>query len=344
MTTTLSHPDALSEVMRVTPGDRDLDWIKRSLNVAIALELATLPPYLCAFWSIKNPDKRGVCRTASRLILGVVYEEMRHLGLVCNILNAVGGQPEIVSALPVYPTQLPGNVEPTLTVTLAGLTKEQVGTFMDIERPEQPLARRAAREYPTIGAFYTDLERAFRAVRPAISADRQINTRVIDLTAVTSLDDVTDALRSIKEQGEGTAQTPEPGGELAHYYRFGELYYERRLEFDEDTGTWAFNGEPVDFPRAEDIYPMAELPAGGWHRPSAKVRSRLDAFNDGLLGMLGLLESAWRSGSGDDLFRSIVEMTKLTPLATAVMELPIPGRSTHNYGPDFRNDRRTPSA
>ena len=56
---------------------------------AIELEHATLPPYLCALYSLdaaRNPD-------AVAVISGVFVEEMLHLTLAANILNAVGGRP-----------------------------------------------------------------------------------------------------------------------------------------------------------------------------------------------------------------------------------------------------------
>lgn len=41
------------ELMQVPSSQHDLVWLKEALQAAIELELATLPPYLCAMWSIK---------------------------------------------------------------------------------------------------------------------------------------------------------------------------------------------------------------------------------------------------------------------------------------------------
>jgi rubrerythrin len=73
--------------------------IQKSLQNAIALEFATIPTYLYAWWSLdetKNPMIR-------RLLNRIVLEEMSHMAIASNILNAVGGSPQIVGAVPTYP-------------------------------------------------------------------------------------------------------------------------------------------------------------------------------------------------------------------------------------------------
>ena len=44
------------------------------LQLALGIELSTIPPYLCALYSISDPASE-----ASRLIRGVVIEEMLHM-------------------------------------------------------------------------------------------------------------------------------------------------------------------------------------------------------------------------------------------------------------------------
>src|SRR3954467_5497791 len=68
-----------------------LDSLREHLQWAIELEHATLPPYLCALYSLdrdRNPD-------AAEVVGSVLIEEMLHLTLAANILNAVGGRPKI---------------------------------------------------------------------------------------------------------------------------------------------------------------------------------------------------------------------------------------------------------
>jgi hypothetical protein len=42
------------ELMKVPAAQHDLYWVKESLQAAIQLEFTTIPPYLCAPWSVKD--------------------------------------------------------------------------------------------------------------------------------------------------------------------------------------------------------------------------------------------------------------------------------------------------
>ena len=55
------------------------------------IELYTIPPYLCALYSIKD----GTNREARDVIQTVVMEEMLHMALVANLLIAVDGQSKV---------------------------------------------------------------------------------------------------------------------------------------------------------------------------------------------------------------------------------------------------------
>lgn len=86
-------------------GITTLDELREHLQWAIELEHATLPPYLCALYSLdpeRNPE-------AVELVAGVFIEEMLHLALAANLLNAVGGRPRLDTPrmLPPYPRRLP---------------------------------------------------------------------------------------------------------------------------------------------------------------------------------------------------------------------------------------------
>jgi len=82
-----------------------LESLREHLQWAIELEHFTLPPYLCALYSLdaaRNPD-------ASEVVASVLVEEMLHMTLAANLLNAVGGRPRLDAPqmLPVYPRCLP---------------------------------------------------------------------------------------------------------------------------------------------------------------------------------------------------------------------------------------------
>ena len=68
-----------------------LESLREHLQWAIELEHSTIPPYLCALYSIEP----GRNLEAVEVISSVVVEEMLHLTLAANLLNAVGGRPRL---------------------------------------------------------------------------------------------------------------------------------------------------------------------------------------------------------------------------------------------------------
>lgn len=85
-----------------------LSDLKDALQTAMQLEFSTIPPYLCAQWSI-NSDPGGV----GGMIEDIVVQEMYHFALAGNMLTAIGGAPSIANAafIPSYPTNvLPGEI------------------------------------------------------------------------------------------------------------------------------------------------------------------------------------------------------------------------------------------
>ena len=62
-----------------------VESLREHLQTALEIEHSTIPPYLCALYSIPN----GSNVSASTLIRSVVMEEMLHMVLVANLLNAM---------------------------------------------------------------------------------------------------------------------------------------------------------------------------------------------------------------------------------------------------------------
>ena len=69
--------------------------MQTALQYAIELEHATIPPYLTALYSLK----RGTNRAIAGLIRGIVIQEMTHMALAANMLNAIGGGPQSIVQL-----------------------------------------------------------------------------------------------------------------------------------------------------------------------------------------------------------------------------------------------------
>jgi hypothetical protein len=311
---------------------RDVKWLRSALQAAIELELSTIPPYLCALWSIKDS-----AHPAYDTLYSIAMEEMLHMGLACNMLTTIGGTPVLNTpdVVPRYPGPLPGNIRPALTVALSGLTKDVIrDVFMEIEYPDHgPIVTLMGETYPTIGAFYTAINDAFVQNEAAIVGQRQLISPAIGLTRLTSLAEVQSAIMKIKEQGEGTAQSPfsptfEPD-DLAHYYQFAELFHGRRVK-EVLPGVWKYEGDEIPFP---DVYPMVQVPAGGY------TESR--AFDTLYTGVLDRLQSAWENGQQSQLSAAVQAMRQLEAPAVALMQTPLPS-GNGNFGPSFQLIRSTP--
>jgi Ferritin-like len=324
---------AIQELMAVGPGQRDLGWLRAGLQDAIQLEFSTIPPYLCAMWSIEDSQ-----HPFYQILREVMMEEMLHMGIACNLLAGIGGWPRLYDPafLPDYPCPLPGGVHPGLLVNLVGFSPQLVAdVFMEIERPAHapvPIETEAV-TYATIGEFYDAILATFHSAGPAaLDPDRQLEEDSTGLKKYLSLDDVDGAIGTIKHQGEGTEQSAfeEPTGDvLAHYYRFQQIRDGKRIVKGAD-GKAKF-GEPLAPPAV--VYPMAPVPRGGHPADVGKP------FDEKFTAMLRALQAAWGTGAPDErdaqLDTAIKAMRKLKAPAVALMQTPLPSGGG-NYGPSFR--------
>jgi hypothetical protein len=341
------HIACLARVQRedVATAAERLALLKKTLQQAVLLEFATLPPYLCALWSIKDN-----LHPVAKSIRNVVQEEMLHMALACNMLASLGGQPRIYDTGRDglrYPSALPGGVHPELVVGLAGLSDDVLDDFMEIELPEKPMdigpydsKYRHAHDgegshATTIGALYDAILAEFVQLQPAMTPDRQVagplSWFIVDTTAK-----VESAIDWIKTQGEGAVeQAPSATGlkSLSHYYRFWEVRTRRRIEFNPDTGNYVF-GAALAFP---DVWPMAPVPDGGYRgeEVSQEVADLLAGFDRTYSQAIHLLESAWGEGGQAAMWRAIELMFELEKYARPLMAIPRP-EGGGNYGPCFR--------
>jgi Ferritin-like len=338
------------ELMQTPRDQQDIGWLKKMLQFAIELEISTLPPYLSGLWTISSGSG-----PVYDLILSIVDEEMVHLGLACNMLTAIGGTPSIYAPFQNktihYPGHLPGGVRPELIVHLAGLSKDYVQKiYMQIEYPQGgPVALALGQTYPTIGAFYSAILEGFQTIKPALSQSNQLAVcfgqenlpcpeDMLQVFVVSTLAEVEEAITEIKEQGEGSSQTPDSPDfgkepvtgkfELAHYYKFGEIYHEKELV--QVNGKWQYTGAAVPFPA---VIPVKEIPAGGYQNPPADVHAAIQGFNQIFANLLETLESAWLRGSELILQNAINTMFTLQPAAAKVLAFQMPDGSY--YGPTF---------
>lgn len=319
------HRRGVAALLGTPSPDRDSDWLVAALQIAAQLELSTIPVYLCAMWSIVDAGGPAYDRIRS-----IVIDEMGHLGLICNMVTTLGATPQLSTpaVMPSYPGPLPGGVRPQLTVALAGLTRTQLAeVLMEIEYPENgPIALVAMQTYPTIGNFYDAIEQAFQNLSPsAITGARQL-TSSAGVTKIAAVADALTAVRRIKEQGEGTSDSPlasDFGGATAHYYKFAEIFHGAAIQKGSD-GKWRYDGAAVPFP---NVYPMATVPPGGY--------TQAREFDQAYTQLLQKLETAWSEGAQGKLNAAIGDMFDLGDPARMLMQQPIPGGSG-NYGPSFQ--------
>src|SRR5581483_1097190 len=134
------------------------DDLIEHLQTALQIEHATIPPYLCALYSIKD----GTNTAIASVIRSVVMEEMLHMTLVANLLNAIGGHPDVnrPDFVPKYPAFLPHSAD-SFVIDLLPFTRQAVDTFLASEKPAPTDAKPEGDKYHTIAQFYAAVRDAF---------------------------------------------------------------------------------------------------------------------------------------------------------------------------------------
>jgi hypothetical protein len=330
------------------------------LHAAMQLEHATIPPYLTALYSI-HPGSNS---DAFHVIRVVVVEEMLHLTLAANILNAVGGEPDLTRPgfVPRYPVYLPDG-ETDFEVNLEPFSPAAIETFLKIERPgqspseEERIVRRSRAgtaipavspdgdeglHFFSIGEFYEEIARGLRFLHdrgedPFVGdPTRQVTPEYYysgggEVIPVKDLDSALAAIRLISEQGEGLA-----GGiydeedELSHYYRFQQLqlgrYYRSGDVPNQPTGPRLDVEWQAVYPTLRNAS-LADYPAG------SEVRAAVEAFNAGYADFLGLLTQAF-TGRPDLLVPAVGGMFSLRDQILRIVRNPAPG-GRGNAAPTF---------
>jgi hypothetical protein len=345
-----------------------IDDLKYYLAVALKLEHATIPPYLTALYSIVP----GSNREAANIIRLVAVEEMLHMTLVANLMNAIGATPDPTGDdfVPEYPAYLPDG-ERDFQVNISALSRETIDNFLQIERPAPPPTEQQRRaccgrqrppaallkvsrdaphlEFYSIGEFYAEIGRGFEKLHGVYGPELFRGNRSRQVTpdyyysgggalfAIDGIESVRKAWQLIAEQGEGYGGTIyDHEGELAHYYRFQQLklgrYYQKGDQPDHPTGA-TFD---LDFNRVYKIRSNARLE----HYPQ---RSELYAaavdFANTYKGFLGLIAQAY-SGQPRKLRDAVAWMFAIKDKALTLIRNPIPGTSGVNAAPIFALPKR----
>lgn len=346
--------------------------LKSAMQTAIMLEHSTIPPYLTAVFTLVNTGNDQI----SGLIGSVVKEEMLHLSIACNILNAIGGTPVLNQPgfIPTYPGPLPGTVESGLIVPIAKFSKDLIkNVFMVIEEPEDPIeipvlfAEEAAAPL-TIGMFYQKVKNLIAILEAEANllgktiftgdpAKQMTNEKWFPLKELFPILDKDTAFRGIDlivDQGEGTSTNPfisptEEGGEddttdPAHYYRFEEIFYGKTLEKDtsQECG-YSYSGPviPCDLSKIPN---MPDNPKMGDYPVDSVAYKNSKFFNYTYTNLLNSLHETF-NGEPEKINTAMGLMYSLRLYAGKLLASDDPGRPGFVAGPSYEyvtNDNLSP--
>jgi hypothetical protein len=322
-----------------------VDDIGKKLQTAVLLELSTIPVYLYSWYSMPV----GTNTATRQIVFSVALQEMLHLGLVCNVMNAIGVPPILNNPhlTPTYPHRLPGSIT-GVTATLEPISVKHVKhVFMAIEEPEHPIpipeANAAAMDSEskrpvTIGRFYTQILRDLKALDPdtwCTHTRLQLPTSAIpgmDMIQVTSFSTAQQAILTIIEQGEGTSDSPlqNPADAAvipAHFYRFEQIVKNRVLHKNptpppnpKPRDLWQFGPSRLGFDPSV-VTPLAKNPRSIDYTGSAATANA--AFNKEYTAILKGIHCAVNGSPASISDLAYVQMPLLSSLAAAVTDIKI---------------------
>jgi hypothetical protein len=303
---------------------------RAALQYAIEIEHATIPPYLTALYSL-IPGKNDAIYD---LLSGIVVQEMQHMALAANMLNAIGGAPDIDTSgfVPKYPGALPFHIGDRngakFEVSLQAFSMDAVtNTFMRIEEPDEPLNFPVTTQlfalqqqsFRTIGDFYRDLRAKLQAQWFGGDPARQVSGFV---KAIGSLADAQAAIDTIVAQGEGSSTSPldGPGGEPGHYYRFAEISHGHALVKDTTVKAgFSYSGAAIPFD-ATGVLPIITNANSSRYGQNTVARVQSDLFNEIYSNLLGALHLVF-NGKPSELKSAVGLMFDLKIQAGKLMQI-----------------------
>jgi len=333
------------------PPITNADDLKTHLQTALEIEHSTIPPYLCALYSIPN----GANVSASSLIRSVVMEEMLHMVLAANLLNAIDGRPKVnhKGFVPEYPTYLPHS-DKRFVVQLLPFGTDAIDTFLKIEMPAAVGAPPQSGDWQTIAQFYKAIRDAFELLADTPAKEKALfkgsRARQVDGAswyyggggvpfAVYDLKTALAAIDEITEQGEGYDHTLYDGDnrfgqvdELAHFFRFNEIRAGRRYQ-----ATDTPNGYPTGAALVVDWsarYPMSPNPKVKDYAGQPEIQRLMTEFNRAYTALLFVLHNAF-DGQPSVLLQAVPLMYDMKYRAQALMAIPSGRGDGTTVGPSF---------
>ncbi|MFD0275356.1 ferritin-like protein [Kitasatospora sp. NPDC127111] len=321
---------------------RTLDDLRTYLQAAMEVEHLTIPVYMTGMYSIRP----GTNRTAYYAIRAVLLEEMLHMTLAANLLNAVGGAPKVGTGFVAsYPARLPFSGETVPGIGLQHFSPEALRTFLRIEQPKAITPAEPGSGWTSIGQFYDTIRAGLEYLIETLGHDavfaggkpgHQVGPEDFynsggEVFPVDGRNSALEALETITEQGEGVHDTiwnsndrfgEQP--ELAHYFRFNEILTGRGYGPDD---------RPQDQPSGplidvtwEDAYPIhGDSKVADYQRFAATsaVYEQAVAFNSRYAVLLRYLDSAF-NGRPRHMALAVPTMLELRDRAEQLYRNPHP--------------------
>ncbi|MFE6867283.1 ferritin-like protein [Kitasatospora sp. NPDC057692] len=321
---------------------KDLDELRTYLQAALEVEHLTIPVYMTGMYTIRP----GTNRTAYYAIRAVLLEEMLHMTLVANLLNAVGGRPVVDSGVVAeYPAKLPFSGDGVPRIGLRHFSPEALETFLRIELPKSMApGGDPGSGWTSIGQFYdtvrTGLEHLIRTLGQdqvfTGGLERQVGPEDFynsggEVFRIDGRNSALEALETITEQGEGVSDSIWNSNnrfgeqrELAHYFRFNEIFAGRAYGPD-DRPKDPPSGPLIDV-TWDDAYPIhgdSKVEDYKEHENTSAVYGQAVAFNARYAVLLGYLNSAF-NGRPRDMALAIPTMLELRDRAEQLYRNPHP--------------------
>jgi CDGSH-type Zn-finger protein/uncharacterized Fe-S cluster protein YjdI len=238
---------------------RHREQLLDTLSEAAEIEHNLMCCYLYAAWSLKtepddgiDPELQKEIRGWQRAMVDVAIDEMTHLTLVSNLMNALGGVAHLHR--PNFPVAN-GYHPADLQVRLAPFNRDTLQHFIYLERPEgsdepdghgfdqRPGYSRSlrgirlmpsAQDYRTVGHLYRSVEDALKQLSAEMGEDAlfcgdpklQVCPNILTLTGLVRITDLKSACKAIEtivEQGEG-ASNNSAGCHYARFVKIRESY------------------------------------------------------------------------------------------------------------------------
>jgi CDGSH-type Zn-finger protein/uncharacterized Fe-S cluster protein YjdI len=325
-----------------------------ALSEAAELEHGLLCCYLYAAFSIGQrcerrhpPDQAAAIARWRTELVDIACDEMVHLALVSNLLNALGAAPHLMRPnFPVGAGLHPAGV----VVSLAPFSLATMQHFVFLERPDDVIEREGSgfahrsyarvghtgrlvpsgQDYATLGDLYRWIRDGFAHLVEVAGTARvfagdprlQVNSAVMGLPGITEVVDLESAWRAIDTivtQGEGAPKCPGH----SHYSRFSAIRNELSQILAEDPGFApaahvARNPVMRRPPTPDDLTWVDAEPAAS----VLDVANAIYAFTLRSLGVLHSPVALVGDARALAVEAAITGMHVLTPIAELLTELP----------------------